>query len=277
MEQPQNDILTKALAEATPKARSVVEMVQEILGDGSKTLSVSFRRPVEDPVRADTPRRSHKFESIGSLCAYLSRYAQTTSLALLDAATGQACVVLEESQTNGVEVVTLSPRMHPLLAPWENLVGSLVGTQQFMRIVSDNRRSLVKPAAAEMMAVLRQIRITKSTTMELGVGADCINGVTVKTTIQGNAKDCLVSLPETMTIKVPLWVQGYAREVALDLFVMETGDPKDPIGVRVSSSDLSVQKIAEIESWSAMIKDAMPEGSVTGFGAVLHREWDLVK
>jgi hypothetical protein len=271
------DMITKALSEASPKARSVVEMVQEILSDGGKRIDVTFRRPVEIPTLAKTPRRSHVFESIHALCNYLEREAKVNAVALLDGSSGEACVVLDEGKADGVEQVYLKPVLHPLLTPWSAMVGRVIGSQEFLRVVSDNRRTIQSPTAAELISMLRQLRIHSSKTVEVGEGSEAVNGVMVKTTIKGVANETEVGLPQTLSVQCPLFIDAHAREISFDLFVLERKDEDDPIGIRVSSSDLAVQKLEEISLWSNQIKSAMPEGAVVGFGKVQHREWEYVK
>jgi hypothetical protein len=274
----EKDIITKALEDCSNANRSAVEIVRDALGGDTK-LGVTFRRPVEEPVLAKTPRRSHRFESVVALKAYVAKWAKAACLGLIDAATGDAAIVLDESLANGVEVVKFYPREHPLLTPWTRAISRQggIGVADFIQLITANRRSVTMPPAQQLLATVRQLRITKTTTLECGQGCDTLNGVMVHTEIKGVSQDHLVSLPETITITSPVFIERMFREIQVDLMVSEVqGSGEEPIRIRMTSSDLEVLRLEEIADIATEIKDAMPDGAVVGFGSVAHSPWAYV-
>lgn len=273
----EKDLITASLEDIQRGKRSLVEIAQDALPDGAKALSVTIRRPVEEPVRAETPRRAHLFESVRVMAKYLETRGTVNSVALIDAATGETSVVLDETQDKGLEVVKFKPRMHPLLVPWVKAISdSNLGVEAFIALVMANKKAIQCPPPAQLLAVVRQLRISKSSTMECGQGCDAVNGVMVHTTIRGVAQDQVVSLPDEIRIKVPLFIEMPEQEITLDLVVAESGCPSDPITIKMSSADLEVVRLNQVQEMAESIKDAMPEGAVVGFGSVGHSPWPYI-
>ena len=287
-----------SLIRVVPEGReTVLKVARELVGegDGAKpetTFRVERRvlqpEPPNDPKRQESPRRVHTFFDPVGFAAYLNRYGGKNTVVVADPKAGMVQAVLDEKALDGFEVLSLAPMIHPLLAPWVDLVkgdgaadddtkdeptGEPRGRlplQEFVAFLARNRRIVVRPEGKALALTLSQVRCSTSVTLQRGRGTRSVNGLKVASVIQGEKSgEELVDLPDEIVTLAPLFVGRLAREIAWDLTLLPVAAGTEIIA-ELSSADLAAALVEEFEQ----IVEAIDNKDWTvGLGRVRHAPW----
>jgi len=261
---------------------TVFEVAREILGendDGSSqtlsAVSVSRRKLQPEkplaPDRMESPRRAHQFHSVEGLAAYLVKYGTPENVVVLaDVNEGTMDAVLDEEAESGFEVVQFVPTIHPLFAPWMEILGKRVTVKDFAAFIMENRRVITEPDGKDVAMTFRQVHAAVHTEIAQGIGNGSVNGMMVTSKIQGKDKTEAVDLPDTITIYVPIYVSTPPVFIEIDLIVMADGQN----GVTVTASASTVID-AKVQAFTGMVKqiEQAVKGATVGFGTVNHNAW----
>lgn len=254
---------------------NAIELSELGLSDGGKARVVALQNrqlqpePPIAPDRAESPRRQHIFHDVEGFGRYLEAYKSKHTVVLADVPNVTIHAVLDETAENGFEVVTLQPQTHPLFAPWQKLLANeAVDILSFARFVLQHRRSIIKPDGLETALLFGQVRAASKVTLQKGVGKKSVNGLVVETEIQSDRQAEPVDLPDTLTIRCPLYVGTPAVDLEIDLL---TAVIADSVAVIVSSSHVLE---AEVEAFAGMVSALGEiEGIVVGLGRPEHDSW----
>lgn len=277
--------IQEALEEVTLGRETVFSVVNEIDKDGKpggKVLTIEHRQvqPEEPraPKRAESKRRDHVFYDVDGFIAYLMKYGDENTTIFGDPQAGCCKAVLNEKAAQGFEGVVFQPMLHPLFVPWETVIGKRVAIEEFVDFISMHRRSIAKPNGRELTMVLSQVKACTSIEVHRGRGKESLNGMLVKTKIQGQDKESVVEIPEIVTIKVPLYVKTAPREIELDLIVETAkGDDWRTIEVAVSAGDLLTSKVEAFEEMLAKCEVLKTEKKMTlSLGAPRYGAWEYL-
>lgn len=271
----EKNVISEFLRDVQEGNENVIELAQEVLGDGSKKVNVSLgRRALQkeqpmNPPKAQSPKRAHVFHNLAGFIAYLGKYKSSDTVVFSDVSSSTISAVIDEKAGEGFEIIRLVPQSHPLFAPWESLLRSEpMPIQEFATFVTANRRAVVDTDVKQLIMTLSQIRASKKITIQQGAGKRGINGVSCEFEIQGQPKSDPVELPESITIAVPLYVAGPVVDFEFDLTI-EFGEENEVV-VSVTSSDV---KVKQIEAFDEMLKQLALEGVVITMGQPRHEEW----
>jgi len=278
-EHPQGPTLANALREIISGKESAVEIARKVLDDGKEQATFAIRQEPVPPVRLKSPPRAHVFHEVGGFIEYLLRYgsqdaAKTVVLAEVGSETVSA--VLDDEAPQGFEIVHFTPHVHPLVEPWLQFLGILDGLEvrALAEFVLANRRSIVEPDPRELVMVLGQVRASKHVTLEYGRGGLGVNGLMVETTIQGKSQTQPVSLPETIRVRAPLYIDAAEVTFAVDLLASAIGEPTQ-VRVRGVCADLTVLRVETFEWFVADIEKALPL-AVVGRGHPVYDRWEVL-
>lgn len=264
-----NDLLTKII--------DGHETVFDVTGEGAnKKLAVSLQRlqPAEPrvPLRAESPARKHEFLAAKSLADYLAEYGNSGTVVFADPINEVVSAVLDEKAEEGYQIVTMKPALHPLWAPWAGIAGKAITSDAFVAFVDANRRAIVVPNSRDLRMTLSQLRASVHTEIERGRGKSSVNGLMVRTKIQGVEKNETVELPESITIRVPLYVATDAKDIELDLNIEASSD--GDITILVSAGTVAEARVAAFQEMIEAIRlGTAGIGATLTLGRPGHVDW----
>lgn len=273
-----NDGIAQLIRKVRAGSETIFDLIGED-GDSVRRIEIAHRQlkaelpeqmPEADVARAKA--RSHVFNDLNTFSEYLKRWAiESTSIVLADVNSRTITAVLDESDGNDRETVTLKAIEHPLFTPWATLLKQPTPVVAFSLFVMEHRRAIIQPDGRETAMIFSQVKMAKAIQMYTGVGKKSLNGVVVDIEIAGEKKGVPVELPETITIKLPLFVGTSPQGIELDLLVTNRGDD---VIVYATAADVEEQRIKAFEEMVAKIREAT--GQLVGLGQVSHRDWITV-
>lgn len=256
------------------------QTVLDIAGSGpARTVELKVRKLLPEepraPKRSESPPRGHVFLSAESLAAYLQRYGSATTVVYADPQQELISVVLDEKSAVGFEIVTMAPQIHPLWKPWAELAGRPLKVSDFARFVAQNRRSIVVPEGRDLSLMLSQVRATVTVEIQTGRGKEAINGLVVSTLIKGEPHRTEVDLPDSITVRSPLYVQTDPKDIELDLCVEAT--PAGDVVVIVTAGSVAEARVAAFSEMVETIRRGIESlGATLTFGRPAHSSWDYL-
>jgi energy-converting hydrogenase Eha subunit C len=227
------------------------------------------------PLRAESPRRGHRFFEIETFGAYLKVYGCAGTVLFANPASGVIEAVLDDTAKGGFEVCTFTPMPHPSWLPWEALLSKgVLPLAGFADFVQDNRRAIIEPLGRELAMMLSQVKACEKVEIYLGRGRDTMNGMIVTSKIQGQSKDEAIDLPEMLTISLPLFVKSNPIDIEVDIMLAVVNGG---VVVRVSSSDVLDAKVAMFARFFDTLKPIADETHMTlTMGQAQHNAWQYV-
>jgi len=255
------------------------EVVDILNGDGNpagKRLEITLKEdPKPEPRRAESSARAHRLNDVAGLVAYLDKYATTNTVVMACQAQNTIYAVLDETVKTGREVVTVQPIVHPLWAPWRNTNGRQMDIDVFLMLLRSNRRTVVKPDARDLILALSQIEAKTEITLHKGKGKKCLNGLLVKTEIQGTKHEEVVELPESLTLRAPLFVGRPAVEVEVDVTI--TADAEHSTIHVLLTTDVARLEIEEFDRMLDDCADALASKKIVfALGAANYTPWQYL-
>jgi hypothetical protein len=245
-------------------------------GEKDRKLTIAMRKlhPEEAraPKRAESKRRTHVFHAAKSLAAYIGAYGGPGTVVFADTEREEISAVLDEKATEGFEVVTMKPQVHPLWAPWLGLADRRHALDAFANFLAQHRRSIVGDSR-EIVLLFSQIRASVKIEVQRGRGAKAINGVVCTTEIAGQRKNEDIELPDTLVVEAPLYVDTEPKKVELDLTVEAHGES---ISVLVSAGSIAEARVSAFEEMVETVRDSVKQGTFT-FGKPSHAAWDYLR
>jgi hypothetical protein len=273
MQDETKDLVNAHLETLRAGAPTTVELVKK-LTDGGKgeKINVTFTRHIEEPQRAGSPARSHRFFSLSGFEEYLNKYGGGAMTVLADADSGDMAAVLDEEMEAGYEVVSFSPRLHPLYSPWQQSYGLNVKLKDMAQFFITNRSVVTEPG--NLVALFKQVQVSKSVRMLEGNGKEAINGVMCSTKIQGREDNKPTSLPETILIECPMFVDSEPQKIRIDLLLEVHED--DHVYATLVSADAQVKRVKAIETMLERLRADLPTATVS-LGRLSYRDWNYLQ
>ncbi|MBN1510567.1 MAG: DUF2303 family protein [Phycisphaerae bacterium] len=270
----EKDILNEHLEGAEPGVPTTIEVARKLLDDNKRErVSVTLRRTIQTPIRAESPARAHRFASVEGFCQYLECYGSQDLVILANAETGEMAAVLDESRREGFEIVRFVPCMHPVYAPWQGIFGRPQALKEMARFVIAHRNVVRWPNVETLVGQLKQIQVSRQTTMHDGIGSEAVRGFTCVTRIQGKESNQVARLPERLGIECPLFVSGGPLPIEIDV-LYEADD--DGVEVRMVSADADHQRVVAIELLVETVRQRLPQG-VVSLGTLRYDDWQYVR
>lgn len=267
------DVLNGFLRNVGKGKTNTIELAQEILGDGTKKVTMTLNNKIDTPERQESQARSHVFYGLGAFIAYLQKNKTETTLILADMERQEIRAVFNDEATKGFEVITFRPQVHPLVAPWLNILkAGTIKIGEFSQFVLLHKNTIVSPIAKDLALTMSQIRVSTSTVMQKGFGKTSINGIICTAEIQGIKENMPIELPDLITLNVPLFVETLPIAFDIDIVVGTMGDH---VVVNVASSDMESKKVEVFENFIKDLK-AKDIGNV-GCGNINHQDWKYIE
>ncbi len=265
------------LKEALRTIKDGEETIFDVSGPtGDRKITVNARKLLpeapREPTRAESPARKHEFHAADSLGQYLARYGDKGTVVFADVGAETISAVLEEKEAGGFEIVTMKPQAHPLWKPWAEIAGKTLDVDDFAEFAIKNRRAIVAPDGRELAFIFSQIRASVEVRIERGRGKKSLNGVMVKTDIQGVKGEETVEIPETIKIRVPLYVATAPRDIEIDLSL--SANTAGDVSVLVSAGTVAEARVEAFEEMVAAVGVGVAAlGAVLTFGKPQHEAW----
>jgi hypothetical protein len=275
MQDEVKDLVNAHLETLRAGAPTTVELVKK-LTDGGKAekINVTFTRQIEEPERAESPARAHRFYSLSGFVDYLSKYGGGAVTVLADADSGDMAAVLEEDTPSGFEVISFSPRLHPLYSPWQDSFGLNVAVKDLAQFLIVNRSVVTVPSPDSLVRLFKQVQVSKSVRLMEGNGKEAVNGVMCATKIQGHGDDKATPLPETILIGCPMFVDSEPQTILIDLLLEVHAD--DHVYATLVSADATVKRVKTIESMLDRLRAALP-AAIVSLGRLSYRDWNYLQ
>lgn len=230
--------------------------------------------PPDAPERFESPRRAHLFHDANGFIAYLQRYGTPATVVLADHATRTMEATINEEADDGFETVHLDPIPDPRSSEWSHNLGSALPIKQFARFIRANYRTVVKPDGHKLALLLSQITASRNATIQQGVGANSLNGIMIETTIQAKATTAPVDLPETITIKAPLFAGQDAVEIEIDILIEYR---EEQVVAVMTSHDAHTKTIEAFEAMLAAIQTGLAlKTAVVALGERKTEPWNYL-
>src|SRR3990167_1598136 len=247
--------LKEFLSELPEGQCTVLNFKGDAAGAGAQTVEVGRRQlqpePRNEKALATSPPRLHEFHGASGFVSYLRKYG-TDVVLYIDVPAGKVYAILEERRmAGGYERLTFQPQTHPKWAPWEELLGKTVALDALVDFVRENRRTIVEPEGRSLAMALSQVKASTNIELHAGQGKESLNGLLVKTRIQGQDHEAVVELPDVLGLLVPIYVSTEPKKIELDL-IIETDKGGTQIVARLSSGDIQE---AKIQAFAEMAKE----------------------
>lgn len=255
-----------ALTTFVPGHRTVLELRNADDGD----TDISFRLVKEPRPRASSPPRQHAFQNVDGFVAYLNKYGTTKdTLVLCDITSGQCRAVLKESADEGFEIVTFTPQLHPTFAAWDHMLDGTYSILDLATFIQKQRRAI--DGGVALAKLMRQIKASISIEAQEGIGNGKTNGLTTTVKIAGVLDKLPIELPETITIKTPLFIDSeHPATLELDLVIDASSDGKK-VTATLTAPTLDTVRFEELKEYAAKF------GAFTfAFGAPGHGAWRYI-
>ena len=244
-----------------------------------KRLTVESRHLLPEaprpPRRAESPPKRHTFYSADSFATYLSKYGTPQTVVFADPGRERIDAVLDERAREGFEVVSMVPQIHPLWAPWAALAGKRTPLTTFAQFIAENRRSISKPDGRTLALLLSQVRASVTVEIERGRGKNAVNGLMVRTKIQGVDKSESVELPDEIEVNAPLYVDTAAQAIPLDICL--DADTGGTVTVLVCAGTVAQAKVKAFQEMVEAIEAGLDSCAATiAFGSPAHAAWSYL-
>jgi len=282
---PTGDAVQDLITRISDSQQTVMDVVttQDEAGNTIKKLIVEKRKvAAEDPrplVKEESKPRSHIFYNVKGFVDFLTKYGKDTTVVFSNPNEGRVQAVLDDRlDRGGTEIVTFEPLIHPRWATWAQLLAvRRVALAQFADFLGWNRRAIIEPDGRDLMLMLSQVKGSTSIELYQGKGKRALNGLLIKTNIQGSKGEEIVELPETITLQVPLYVQTQPVDVEIDLCIETTPDGTG-IFVTLNSGDVLDAKLQAFDEMCFALEPLKKTpGMVVTMGAPDYAEWNYLK
>ncbi len=262
---------------------NTIEVVRTMLPDdkGEKTVLALQNRvmqpePPKAPERSESPRRAHVFHAMEGFCAYLNDNKTEKTVVFADVAGRTFYAVLDDTAGKGREVVTLEPQTHPLWKPWDDLLDDPMGVKDLAKFLLQHRRQIGGDDPKMLIADFSQIRAAAEVEVQQGTGKNAVNGLMIRTKIQGSKSDGLIDLPDTIIVNTPLFVGLPPQKIEVDV----TLEPADPAGVSgvlatLTSADATDKTIRAFENMCEQVESEVKD-IVIAMGKPQEQMWDTI-
>lgn len=248
----------------------------EVDEHGSRTILFGQRKlqpELPTPTRQESPPRAHGFNTPDALISYVEKYGDFNTLILLDVPKLRGDVILNEKADEQFELLSFAPIEHPLFAEWRAVLGKRMDVLAFAEFVMGHRRQVVQPDGREAAMVFSQLQASTKMTVARGQGRSAINGVMVETKIQGKTGEAFVELPESLTVRLPLFVGEPEQDIEIDLLI---GSQDTSIWVSASAAGVLDAQLQAFTAMADKIREELPEMTV-GLGRVGYGAWKYLQ
>jgi len=267
---------------------TAIEFAQNVLGDGTKAITVKLNgrqvnpEPPELPVLNRSPRRLHQFQGIDGFIAYLKKFGGADTVVLADVSSETMSAVLDENAKVGFEIIAFKPVLHPVFAPFAAILGKAQPLRAMVDFLSSNRTAISallvnnepQGTGRDLVRVLSQIKVSRGVEMWQGQGASSINGLKVTLNIAGESKERTLEMPEQILVDAPLYVSDAKRQFTLDVLV--DADEKDGVTVKLTSGDLIQQRTEAFEGYCERLTKELAGTCTVGLGQPAYSHWETL-
>ncbi|HPC97041.1 MAG TPA: hypothetical protein PLU87_19020 [Sedimentisphaerales bacterium] len=270
------DKINSFLQDVAETHNNTVEVAKRLL-DGKENIVVTFQKPVQKPVRREPEARGHWFTELTGFIAYLKTYGDPHGLVVLaNAHTGHMQAVLDELDTEGREIIDFAPMKHPLFAPWRNLLGTAKPIHDIAKFILGNHSVVIDPDPKLLYLIFSQIKVNATVEAQQGAGKTKTNGLMVTQTIKGKVNQEIVEIPETITIRCPLFVGDEGQQdITFDVCV-DAKSPESQVCCTLTSPDVVIKTMVAVKAMFDKVKEALPNATV-GYGTIQYHPWSYLK
>lgn len=282
-ERKPESVLGDFLREVKRGQENALEITKQVLPDGKERTVLAMQNRVlqpeapRHPERQESQARCHVFHEAEAFGIYVGKYGGENTVILGSIVHNEIFAVLDDKAEKGREIVRLDLQVHPLWADWKEILGVALTMDDLVGHFMEHRRQIVD-CTKDFLLTLSQIRMSSDVTLFTGVGADSVNGIIIKTKVGTGADESHVSLPDMVTVSMPMYVGTTAREIAIDITV-RAGRPDEQPKVVLTSSDAQTMKVDVFNEVLGEVADVMGEDlkAVIGLGFPKFDSWSYIE
>lgn len=259
---------------------NAISVCRNMPGPDGQAVTVSLENKPVEPVRAESPARAHTFHEAEGFVAFLMKNKTANMVILADVDSRAAAAVLDDSAEKGFENITLKPAFHPRFKMLLETILYDQGNEQ--RITRFAKRVMMckdiivaadnldgKQLAMQMM----QITVSHNITACAGEGVTATNGIMCESKLKSGIGTSTIELPETITVKTPIFINTEPVEFAVELLIT-AGGPETPPSVIAMSPQME-EKIGEVfEKLLEPIKEI--EDAIVSYGRLNTAGWRYI-
>lgn len=262
----------EAIRSVKPGCENVIDIAKELLGDGEGKVTMVLKNQKTMPERMESKARHHTFHDAAGFIAYLKKNVTTDTVVLANINGPRVYAILDDKAANGFETVELDPPEHPRFTLLrEGLLSGAMGVEGFAKGILRNR-AVIQPTSSlsvrDLSLAMQQITIAESTTQKIGVGKVAENGLMCKTTVSGQLAESQVQIPDSIEVKLPIYLNTAEKQFGLDITVLTQ---RGVVAIVCDSPELDLKKFETFEEILTPIK-AMGDVIVT-YGQPGHDSW----
>jgi hypothetical protein len=271
--------LESFLKEVEAMSVNALTVTEKLLEDGSRARTIELAHRKVMPERMESPARAHVFHDAAGFAAYLAANRSEHLVVLIDTASLTAQAVLDDRAAKGFETIRFEPPNHPQYDLFEKCLLGNFEVQEFAEGVMMCRDLIVgvdgdgAHAGRDLAMLMKQIRVANKVTAEHGVGNDCLNGVMIETKVTAGTASSSIALPQSITIRTPLFLNTVARQFELQVTVVPRSAER--VLIRTSAPELPVLRHALFEEMLSAVKAI--GGALVTYGQVQTAGWSYNK
>ncbi len=256
---------------------NAITAAQKLLANGAADITLAMESKRVMPDRMESPPRDHTFHDADGFARYLAANKTEGLVVLIDAANQQAEAVLDDRAKTQFEKISFVPVLHPQFVMLQKtLLGGKMLLKSFAEAIMRNREVIVGAdgatgqAGRDLAMLMKQITVSNAVSIEEGVGDGAINGVMIETKVKAGTASAKVSLPETLKVKLPIYLNTEPRQFELAVTVLP--ESADRVSVVVDAPELPVLMHTLFEEMLVDVK-GIP-GAFVSYGVIEYGSWN---
>lgn len=164
-----------------------------------------------------------KFQDGDSFCRYVNSFKDDYSRVFANAETRSFLAALDYHQNDGIpsfvsHKASFELKYSPEFRLWYGLHDKLVSQNDFAEFLEDNRADIVRPDAATMLEIAKDLQAHSEVTFASKVNT--VNGAAVlnyEEQIKATVSTGRIEVPETFTIRIPVFFGELPQEITARL------------------------------------------------------------
>ena len=235
---------------------------------GSK-LVIEQSKPL--PRKLPSLRRNHVVYDARTFASYVNKYGNDDTVILADPEESVIVAILDEKAgEGGRENVNLALQIHPRWLPWSVILGVRLKLDVLIKVCRVNRDTIYD--GKQLVFALSQIRSSVEITKYDGKGRTALNGMLIKTKIEGARGEDIVELPETIVLDTAMYLGTEGRRIELQLVLEVNAD--EGVTAQLFCGEAEVVRFAIFEKLVTDIREALTlEDAIVGLGEPRFRSW----
>lgn len=274
-----NNDVADAIKEVAENEVNVISVAKMMLKGGKENVQVSLEHKKVMPERMESQARCHVFHDAEGFMAFLSANKTKHTFVFADVNGVVIYAVLDDKAKTGFETVSLRPPYHPEFSLLNDaLLNKSLPIAFFAQGIMRNRKVIQDSPpnwdAKSLALAMQQLTVASAIVQAIGDGKTAVNGVMTTTTVMTGSPEAKehLDLPETIKVKVPIYLNTEAVEFDIDITVSSKS------GAVFAITDAPELEVKKYEVFETMLKDVKAlEGVTVVYGWPSRADWKYNK